>query len=283
MATAKAIDVVVLNPADNVCVAARSLQAGSQIEAGGRKVTLAEAVRLGHKIAIAPIAAGAPVIKYGQTIGFADRGDRAGGLGTQPQLVGRPVYPRLRQGHRHSSQSDSAGRSDFPGLSTPRPPGRHAQLHRRHLDGQLLGHGQPLCRSPLRSRNPAARFSQRRWRRGLRARRRLRHALQGAESSSAQSGDGGNRPASEHRRLCADRLGLRNGHDRLAAGRAQPGPDQRPLGTDRARIGRRDGWPAAGVQHAGSRGHAKNDRRRRETGRRAAAPGQRCPPPAGSG
>ena len=72
MVTGKAIDVVVLNPADNVCVAAHPLEAGSQINAGGRKVTLAEAVRLGHKIAISPIAAGAPVVKYGQTIGFAD-------------------------------------------------------------------------------------------------------------------------------------------------------------------------------------------------------------------
>jgi altronate hydrolase len=71
MATIPAIDVVVLNPADNVCVAARSLDAGSEIEAVGHRVKLAEAVRLGHKIAILPIGKGAPVIKYGQTIGFA--------------------------------------------------------------------------------------------------------------------------------------------------------------------------------------------------------------------
>ena len=51
--TSKPIDVVVLNPADNVCVAARSLDAGSQIDAGGQRVSLAEPIRIGHKIALA--------------------------------------------------------------------------------------------------------------------------------------------------------------------------------------------------------------------------------------
>jgi altronate hydrolase len=76
---AKPIDVVLLNPADNVCVAARSLDAGSQIAVGGNRVSLAEPVRIGHKIALRAIAAGDPVAKYGQTIGFATAAIEPGG------------------------------------------------------------------------------------------------------------------------------------------------------------------------------------------------------------
>ncbi|HEY1784413.1 MAG TPA: altronate dehydratase family protein [Pirellulales bacterium] len=72
------IDVVLLNSADNVCVAARQLDGGSQIAAGGQRVALAEPVRIGHKIALRQIAEGEPVIKYGQTIGFATAAIAAG-------------------------------------------------------------------------------------------------------------------------------------------------------------------------------------------------------------
>ncbi|HEY1784269.1 MAG TPA: UxaA family hydrolase, partial [Pirellulales bacterium] len=67
----KPIDVVLLNLADNVCVAARSLDAGTRITVGGSSVSLAEPIRIGHKVALRAIAAGEPVTKYGQTIGFA--------------------------------------------------------------------------------------------------------------------------------------------------------------------------------------------------------------------
>jgi hypothetical protein len=71
MFNAKGIDVVYLHASDNVCVAARDLAAGARLSAGGRDVQLAGPVKLGHKIALQPIAAGKPVVKYGQTIGFA--------------------------------------------------------------------------------------------------------------------------------------------------------------------------------------------------------------------
>src|SRR3954466_12656746 len=64
-------DVLLLNPADNVCVAMRNLAAGAQITAAGSTIALAESIRQAHKIAIREIAAGQPVVKYGQTIGFA--------------------------------------------------------------------------------------------------------------------------------------------------------------------------------------------------------------------
>ncbi|MCO6458111.1 MAG: altronate dehydratase [Pirellulaceae bacterium] len=73
MATATRTSAVYLHPHDNICVAARSLDAGDRIEVDGRPLALLAAVRLGHKIAVRPIAEGEPVKKYGQTIGFATR------------------------------------------------------------------------------------------------------------------------------------------------------------------------------------------------------------------
>jgi altronate hydrolase len=67
------VDIVFLHPADNLCVAARTLEAGATISAGGRTATLREAVRLGHKIAVEAIPEGEAIRKYGQTIGFASR------------------------------------------------------------------------------------------------------------------------------------------------------------------------------------------------------------------
>jgi altronate hydrolase len=71
MPSAAPIDIVYLHPADNLCVAARDLPQGTRISAGGHTVELCEAVRLGHKIALDLLPAGAQAVKYGQTIGFA--------------------------------------------------------------------------------------------------------------------------------------------------------------------------------------------------------------------
>src|SRR5262245_7481263 len=65
------IDAVFLHPDDNLCVAARNLPAGTEVNAGGRTVKLTGPVKMGHKIALSPIASGRRVLKYGQTIGFA--------------------------------------------------------------------------------------------------------------------------------------------------------------------------------------------------------------------
>lgn len=72
MATSiSATDVVLLHPSDNVAVAARNLDPGTRIEAGGFAVEATGPVALGHKIALRPIPLGQRVLKYGQTIGFA--------------------------------------------------------------------------------------------------------------------------------------------------------------------------------------------------------------------
>ncbi len=70
MPSFSSVDVIFLHPADNVCVATRDLPSGAPIEAGGFRVELRQAVRLGHKIALVPLVAGQTVVKYGQIIGF---------------------------------------------------------------------------------------------------------------------------------------------------------------------------------------------------------------------
>jgi altronate hydrolase len=58
-----------LNPADNVVVARADLLPGTEI--AGENIQASTHVPIGHKIATAPIAAGEPVRKYGQILGFA--------------------------------------------------------------------------------------------------------------------------------------------------------------------------------------------------------------------
>ena len=72
------IDSIYLHAADNVCVAARDLPAGTRVSAGGRTLSLPAPVKLGHKIALAPVSKGQRVVKYGQTIGFATEDIRPG-------------------------------------------------------------------------------------------------------------------------------------------------------------------------------------------------------------
>ncbi len=62
---------LLIHPADNVAVALDDLDAGQIAEAGGQAVTLRAAIPRGHKVAIASIADGGTVIKYGQPIGRA--------------------------------------------------------------------------------------------------------------------------------------------------------------------------------------------------------------------
>src|SRR4051812_30135049 len=64
-------DAIYLSPDDNICVAARNLTTGEALQIAGESLTLAEPVRLGHKIAVRPIRKGDYVRKYGQIIGQA--------------------------------------------------------------------------------------------------------------------------------------------------------------------------------------------------------------------
>ena len=69
--TAATVDAIHLHPADNVAIAARHLAGGHELTVGPYTVTLPGVVKLGHKIALVPIAKEERVIRYGQTIGQA--------------------------------------------------------------------------------------------------------------------------------------------------------------------------------------------------------------------
>ena len=67
-----------LNPADNVGAAATTIEAGETLTVDGRAMTLTARVPTGHKVAIAAIAKGEKVVKYGAPIGSATRDIRPG-------------------------------------------------------------------------------------------------------------------------------------------------------------------------------------------------------------
>jgi altronate hydrolase len=62
-----------LHPDDNVAVARLPLSPGQLLEVGGSTVTVREHIPAGHKVALAAIAAGEPVRRYGAFIGRASQ------------------------------------------------------------------------------------------------------------------------------------------------------------------------------------------------------------------
>ena len=67
------VNVLHINPRDNVVTALRDLPAGTLLEASDTlpAVTTREPILFGHKVAIIAIAQGGTVIKYGASIGQA--------------------------------------------------------------------------------------------------------------------------------------------------------------------------------------------------------------------
>jgi altronate hydrolase len=65
--------VIHLHPSDNVAVARVPVAEGAELRIDGRSVKALDSIPAGHKIAIAPIAAGEIVHRYGQAIGRASR------------------------------------------------------------------------------------------------------------------------------------------------------------------------------------------------------------------
>jgi altronate hydrolase len=61
-------DVVILSADDDVAVAVRALPAGHPVAPG---ITTRAPIPAGHKLALRPVSAGSPVVKYGQVIGEA--------------------------------------------------------------------------------------------------------------------------------------------------------------------------------------------------------------------
>ncbi|HEY4277279.1 MAG TPA: SAF domain-containing protein [Conexibacter sp.] len=113
MAEADAPRALRLDPADNVAVAVVALQAGETVAlSGDTAVTVAEPIRFGHKLALREIAAGAPVVKYNETIGRASAAIAAGAHVHVHNVVSArlpgPAEP-LGQRPRASSQALSQG------------------------------------------------------------------------------------------------------------------------------------------------------------------------------
>jgi altronate dehydratase len=74
-------NIVILAEADNVGVAVRDIAAGEAARAaGGRTAPAAEAIPLGHKIALRPIAAGEAIVRFGMPVGIATAAIAAGRL-----------------------------------------------------------------------------------------------------------------------------------------------------------------------------------------------------------
>lgn len=75
---------IMMDQKDNVATALIELVAGEKVGVVSsaqevlQQVTVKDVIPLGHKIALANIAKGAQVIKYGETIGRASRGIRVG-------------------------------------------------------------------------------------------------------------------------------------------------------------------------------------------------------------
>jgi altronate hydrolase len=72
------MDLMRIHPKDNVAVAVKPLAPGQALAAGSAAVVTRQPIPAGHKIAIAPIAAGEKVVKYGFPIGTAQADIAAG-------------------------------------------------------------------------------------------------------------------------------------------------------------------------------------------------------------
>ena len=106
-----------LRPEDNIAVAARHLQPGTEVQHNGSTLKVSGRVGMGHKVALKPIKKGEAVYKYGQIIGFASRDiapgdhvhvpgrevDRPRQAGSRPGIApGRLPFPFAPPPHRVS-------------------------------------------------------------------------------------------------------------------------------------------------------------------------------------
>ncbi|WP_339750181.1 UxaA family hydrolase, partial [uncultured Rubinisphaera sp.] len=65
--------IIRLNSIDNVVVAIREIAQGTTLEDLSTSISTQALIPAGHKIASRKIAAGEPILKYGQTVGFASK------------------------------------------------------------------------------------------------------------------------------------------------------------------------------------------------------------------
>jgi len=89
-------DVLKISASDHVAVALRALEAGETVQVDGKSITTRQAIPAGHKIALAPIAKGETIVKYGYPIGEAkcdiSLGDHVHVHNLHTQLSGELLY-----------------------------------------------------------------------------------------------------------------------------------------------------------------------------------------------
>jgi hypothetical protein len=96
--------VLVISERDNVATALEALEPGHALDVRGAKIVVRDSIPRGHKVALAAIAAGEPVMKYGNPIGLASA----------------PIAPG---GHVHTHNvASSRGRGDLEAPAAPAQP-----------------------------------------------------------------------------------------------------------------------------------------------------------------
>lgn len=121
---------LVISERDNVATALEPLAAGQAITLGSIELSVHEAIPAGHKISLASIAVGEPVIKYGSPIGLASAAIPAGahvhthnvassrGRGDlEPSVVA--AEPRLAEPPDDQARADRAATSPAAGAGGP--------------------------------------------------------------------------------------------------------------------------------------------------------------------
>ena len=247
---------IILHPEDDVAIAKAPIGAGTILEDGEERITLACDIRPGHKVARRPRALGEPVRRYGQVIGFATRPIARGEHVHTHNLAVGELAPGVRGRHRRPAGRVLPAGPDavLRRLPAARRPRGHAQLRRDHQHGQLLGQRQQGHPRAV-PRRPAG-LSERR-------RRDRDHAQVGLRHQALRRGPQGARrgswPASP---------GIPTWPPTSSS--ASAARDQAVHLIDRQKLGR-----SHGPDHPGVRRHRQDGRGRRPGGRRAAAAWQR--------
>jgi altronate hydrolase len=119
--------VLKLDPADPVGLARLDLEAGVELDVGGRRLQVREAVPRGHKLALIDLPAGTEVRKYGQPIGLATR-DIAAGEHVHEHNLRSLIWSRRAGGTESPHAADDTAPaaavlpSDPPDPPDPAPP-----------------------------------------------------------------------------------------------------------------------------------------------------------------
>jgi altronate hydrolase len=117
-------DAIRIHAADNVATALTDLAMDARLTIGSQALTVTEPILRGHKLALAPVARGASVTKYGFPIGIA----------TADIAVGAHV-------HSHNLATALTGRDDYvyapPGTTSPPAPLEHHFMGYVRADGRV--------------------------------------------------------------------------------------------------------------------------------------------------